>query len=387
MSYLDTNKGNTLYKFFILVPFICAFVLHSGRSLPINQVSTTTGERRTSLSSHSLVVPSKSSIAPSRVNNSTTRRDPLRKLIHKETAQTAWCVLDDDNLGKSFYHFPHTLQVLSKCWSYFMMERRKYGVKSCGFFYNVINRKNFNYNKISPWAKDLIKAMNCSKIVRKSKSTPKPPDTDDSYYLKWTSRWFQEIEDVAPIQESVLRKRKEGYSKLDEFANRTLVIGLVQRRPRLKHCDSVPAPKNCVHYREIINLKKIQQALAKNFPSAKVRNTKFKNMDLVEQASWWWHKDIVIAAHGAALSNVMFMRPHTAVIEIFPTNYEKNMFQVLMKDVGVYGYRLLRATQKGKKGFKNRNVPLNPNVDEIVRLVRKAIQQRQNATSSKVEDD
>jgi hypothetical protein len=267
-----------------------------------------------------------------------------------------------------------------------MMERRKYGITSCGFFYNMTKRKDFNYNRISPWARDLIKVMNCSRIVRKEHNTPEPPSTDDTYYLKWTRRWFEETEDSAPLQELVLQKGKEGYTRPDDFVNRTLAIGLIQRTPRNNRCDRVPLPTKCLHFREFINLKKIQESLAKKFASAKIRNTKLKKMNLVEQASWWWTKDIVIAAHGAALSNVMFMRPHTAVIEIFPKGYEPGMFQALMKDVGVYGYPMLEATQKGKKGFKNRNVPLEPNVDEIVRLAREAIQRRQNATISKVED-
>ncbi|CAJ1953675.1 unnamed protein product [Cylindrotheca closterium] len=268
---------------------------------------------------------------------------------------------------------------MSRCWSFFMMERRKYDVKSCGLFYNVIQKKDFNYRKISPWARDLIRAMNCTSMKRSSYSDAKPPETDDFFHMEPTPRWFEEVEDVAPLQEAVLQQREGGYTRLDEFtANYTLSIGLVQRFSHYKKCERPKMPKWCEHYREFINLKKIQEALAENFPHAKIRNTKLKKMNLVEQASWWWHRDIVIAAHGATLSNVMFMRPGTAVIEIFPTKYERMMFQGLMNDVGVYGYPILNATVKGAKGYKNRDVPLAPNVDEIIRCVQEALQRRKS---------
>ena len=38
---------------------------------------------------------------------------------------TAWCVLDKSNSNKGFGHFPHTLQFVSLCWSFFMREQRQ----------------------------------------------------------------------------------------------------------------------------------------------------------------------------------------------------------------------------------------------------------------------
>ncbi|KAL3942865.1 MAG: hypothetical protein SGBAC_003029 [Bacillariaceae sp.] len=222
--------------------------------------------------------------------------------------------------------------------------------------------------------------MNCTIIVRDSYSVAKPPKTDDFFHMEPTRRWFEEVEDLAPLQEAVLQKRQDGYTRRNDFAaNGNLSIGLIQRFPRNKKCERRKLPKWCDHYREFTNLGKIQEALAETLPSAKIRNTKLKKMKLVEQASWFWHSDIIIAAHGATLSNVMFMRPGTAVIEVFPTDYEPMMFQDLMDDVGVYGYPILKATpEDAKPGHKNRDVPLAPNVDEIVRLIRKALKRRRN---------
>lgn len=39
------------------------------------------------------------------------------------------------------HSFPHASQFLSSCWSYFMLERQKYGIPSCGFFFNMVEKR------------------------------------------------------------------------------------------------------------------------------------------------------------------------------------------------------------------------------------------------------
>ena len=45
-------------------------------------------------------------------------------------SETAWCILDHDNLSRFYRHFPHTLESLAPCWSYFCRRSDK----KCGFF-------------------------------------------------------------------------------------------------------------------------------------------------------------------------------------------------------------------------------------------------------------
>ena len=56
---------------------------------------------------------------------------------------------------------------------------------------------------------------------------------------------------------------------------------------------------------------------------------------LSEQARWFAAKDLIIVAHGAALSNVVFMRPGSAVLELFPRYYFNDMFWELMNQCGI----------------------------------------------------
>lgn len=74
------------------------------------------------------------------------------------------------------------------------------------------------------------------------------------------------------------------------------------------------------------------------------------------------------------MPNAMFMRTGTTAVEVFPIDYQPMMFQELMNGVGVYAYPVLNATQKGVIGHKNRDVPLVPDADEIIRLVKEGIQ-------------
>jgi capsular polysaccharide biosynthesis protein len=57
---------------------------------------------------------------------------------------------------------------------------------------------------------------------------------------------------------------------------------------------------------------------------------------LQNQAKWFADKDLIIMAHGAAMPNVIFVRPGTAVVELFPRYYMNNMFWDLMAQCGLY---------------------------------------------------
>lgn len=131
----------------------------------------------------------------------------------------------------------------------------------------------------------------------------------------------------------------------------------------------------------------MKASLQDAFPTADVHSTKLKGSDLIDQAWWWYNQDIVIVAHGAALANILFMREKTAAIEIFPNDYAPGMFQHLMKSVGVVPFRINEATSKGflelgekdekRKREKLRNVPLEPDLKLVIKLVKDAVVSRQ----------
>jgi hypothetical protein len=68
--------------------------------------------------------------------------------------------------------------------------------------------------------------------------------------------------------------------------------------------------------RSIANHTELAAALAAAYPG--FRNLKLEEMPLAEQVAWFGLTDILVAQHGAALSNIIWMRRGTHVIEIAP---------------------------------------------------------------------
>lgn len=96
--------------------------------------------------------------------------------------------------------------------------------------------------------------------------------------------------------------------------------------------------------RAIVNVYNLARQLKSHYKGAKVDirafdseyELKHEEDSLQEQARWFADKDLLILAHGAAMSNVVFMRPGTAVFEMFPRYYFNDMFWQLMSQCGIY---------------------------------------------------
>jgi hypothetical protein len=304
--------------------------------------------------------------------------------VNNPSVENAWCVLDSGNLHKQFRHFPHTLQNLAPCWSYFCKQQRQQNHNvSCGLFFNVSDQEHFNYKDIDIWARHLVRSMHC-KVMISDASNITAPSQDDAFFRARSMPWFDSPQDVELLQQLVLARRKTKDSPPTFTVSDRLQIGIIQRYPRNKKCEKVPMPKPCSHYREISNLDQVEKSLQAAFPSADIQVTKLKGKDLAEQAWWWYNQDIVVAAHGATLANVIFLRPRSAVVEIFPTDYAPGMFQSLMNNIGVFPYRIDRASSKQfqPKNEHPRNVALEPNITLVVELVQKAVLQREQAKAT-----
>ena len=68
-----------------------------------------------------------------------------------------------------------------------------------------------------------------------------------------------------------------------------------------------------------------------------VSGVRFTNQVLQQQVDTFDKADIIIAIHGAALTNVAFMKPCSVLIEIFPFAFRVQMYEVLARNVDV-GY-------------------------------------------------
>jgi capsular polysaccharide biosynthesis protein len=78
--------------------------------------------------------------------------------------------------------------------------------------------------------------------------------------------------------------------------------------------------------------------LAATYPG--FHNLKLETVPLAEQAAWFGLTDILVAQHGAGLSNIIWMRHGTHVIEIDPDTGSNTLFSHLAPLFGVSYSRL-----------------------------------------------
>ena len=103
-----------------------------------------------------------------------------------------------------------------------------------------------------------------------------------------------------------------------------------------------------------------------------------EDLTVTQQIAWWSQQNISVAAHGASLTNVIFLRNNSAVIEVFPAHYfPKYYFGALCKITGVRNYNYESNCTTTPEHFQARAhlraLNLEPPVDEIMSLVNKAV--------------
>lgn len=301
-----------------------------------------------------------------RISGATTTNTTRNK--NRTSVTTAWCVLDKNNTNPHFKHFPHTMESLSKCWSYFCRVRERLekqqhqddhqATLTCGFYV----KSPLDWSIVSPWALQLVQRMGCRVV------TEPPPLSDFSEYLVLHPRiphWFEHPGDAQLLKQVVLRRSDNRSRKRP----RDLVqIGIVQRNRRHPEIPN----------RSFLNAKDIQLALQTAFPFAKISMTDMAGWTMPHQAAYWNDQDIIVTAHGAAMSNTIFMHNNNStVIEIYPDDYTPGMFQRMLQTCGsgvkhVMVQRNTSATPR-HRGHP-RDVDLAPNVSLILDLVRAALQ-------------
>jgi hypothetical protein len=180
-------------------------------------------------------------------------------------------------------------------------------------------------------------------------------------------QWFDRPSDAWSLRQQLLRyynltaaPRPRPLSKSEP-----LRIGFVQRSPAAK--------------RVILNMPEIVTALQKEFPTAVITNTTLSGMNVGEQALYFASQDIIIAGHGAALTNCAFLQQGSLVIQTYPKHYYPTFFfEPMIRQVKSHAYAwyagypekpLEDYLNNFEHRFKNRPVDMRPPVHEIVAMV------------------
>ena len=328
-----------------------------------------------------------------------------------------WCQLDPENtVERIFWHFPHTSQALLPCWSWFQtimrdQERaRNHNMETtmarttttiaptiqCGFYMkNWSDKDSRRATDPEWWIAQLIKHMGCSvttseptltRSIRTKNCTENCKEhgvTEDLEGRNSTlvyrmpkeafdsRQFFERPEDAAALRTTVFQSLN--VTDTPRTAGTPARIAFVDRRRRRRK-------------RRILNLDNITAAVRAAFPSATVETAYMEDMQPFEQFVFWGQHDIIIAGHGAAMMNAIFLPPGntSAVIEIYPPHYAPPIFVLLLQSAGIRAYPYFNGVSNWLEDHQEhsrtlaerdlyRNVDLKPPVDDILDLVRRAM--------------
>ena len=262
-----------------------------------------------------------------------------------------------------FVHFPHATEVILPCWSWF---RRNNAQNNCGFV--LMDGLTFN-DPPNSWQQQLVTAMGCKvkEMDAALDETGFPLPDDEIQYVpnlqvirpRYNHRMYIEKPEDAHalrrlvVPDTIIENRKGN--------GKPLQIGIIQR----------------TRSRVITNIDDIQSALQTALPDAKITQSTL-DFPMRIQAEWFATKDVIVAAHGAALTNSLFITPGTIVLQIYPKNYFYQSLDPLIEQVGgiaidwFYGDSPIYDWQVSKRWFLqrySREHSITPPPDEIVRKV------------------
>jgi hypothetical protein len=254
--------------------------------------------------------------------------DPLPNIHKVPFNVTHSCRLARSDMSSNEYrssaHIPHVLAWVAGCWSWLhgdqgsksnstIMSTATIALDSVVYSRFVIRP---NYPK---WNQAFFEGLQLPIVLIDDSESRLPIKHQEVYKRAFGElSWFGRR---GPCD--ALRRRLWGHLGVAIRKSTAIRIGLVDRESR----------------RRIVQASQLRDGLQSLFPAYNVSLRVFTSRStLQEQAQWFAQQDLVILAHGAAVSNVLFQRPLTAVLELFPRNFCFNMFRSLAEQCDVHHF-------------------------------------------------
>lgn len=250
----------------------------------------------------------------------------------EEIRPRLWCVIGNDSMWpgvkswgwhKSVAHFA---EAIMPCWSWFV---RSHATTNCGFY--IVH----NLQQPHPWGMQLMDTMGCrvkrSNLPQEWNMTATELERDDEVTI-WKEfpfqqgYWFENRVDVDILKSLLLLHGSEAMNTDDELTSRkTLQIGIVNRTGT----------------RQIANLVELQHGieavLTEQGISFSLSIQSLDDLTLQQQAAWFASQHILVAVHGAGLTNCLFLQPNATVLSLYPKDYYfVGYFESLITKVGGY---------------------------------------------------
>ena len=103
-----------------------------------------------------------------------------------------------------------------------------------------------------------------------------------------------------------------------------------------------------VNKRRVLNEEELYQVLQQRFSDkVDIESKVLENESAVDQVKHFMSLDVLVAAHGAGLTNTIFMLPNSYLVELMPPYWYLACYRRLSENVNI-GYVLIRS--QGKKG-------------------------------------
>jgi hypothetical protein len=114
-------------------------------------------------------------------------------------------------------------------------------------------------------------------------------------------------------------------------------ILLIQRGVTKSLINNINVPSNLLkngnQRREIDKINKLKEYLSTKYPT-NFKCIKLEELPLQKQVSYFFNADVIIAAHGAGLSNMFFCRPQTTIVEV-PCNRKWGFFPTISSNLNL----------------------------------------------------
>eukprot|EP00545_Synedropsis_sp_CCMP1620_P007627 CAMPEP_0119025186 /NCGR_PEP_ID=MMETSP1176-20130426/33303_1 /TAXON_ID=265551 /ORGANISM="Synedropsis recta cf, Strain CCMP1620" /LENGTH=423 /DNA_ID=CAMNT_0006980675 /DNA_START=114 /DNA_END=1382 /DNA_ORIENTATION=- len=249
--------------------------------------------------------------------NITTVSSHLQRRQPQRVNDIFWCEasrLGSMPEGKNFHHFPHAMIYVGMCWSWFLKQNAYPG--RCGFLLDTFTYKRMLEKANSDWVVSIFEATNC--YVR----VVDPPNANlsalhDNYYTPdlspqnklYKHTWVEKPEHAWKLRDLLLQQQNRTLpTRITKNPDNSYVV-------RIGFLDRFDT-------RSITNMDDLILHVSQRYDRVVLDKTWFTGTTpIVEQLAWFASHDIIIGAHGAAMTNCMFLQPGTVVIEIFPINY------------------------------------------------------------------
>lgn len=250
--------------------------------------------------------------------------------------KTQWCVLDptfmSKNMRKHFYHFPHALEAILPCYSK-LIEKNAITTKlldeeigetlyerNCGFMVHINLAKN--ETSLSPYIKQVLDKIGCKvKFWNRYDQVPKGNFSFRNNFYRLQSRMHQIKYIDRPEHAHFLRRQFIPDKHIGKIKGekKTLQIGLINRKTS----------------RRVLNMQTdLLKEVKKVFPNANITYSEFEFYSVQEQVEWFATKDVIIAPHGAAITNSLWITSNTIVMQMYPDGYFLPTLEPLIEQAG-----------------------------------------------------